>query len=304
MKTLKQCLFILAIASLSLTNSQILIGGDSDSGNFFLWETHINGATIYIAGSVHVGKTGSYPLDKPYMRCLSGSDKLILEIEEDFETINTRMMDYIRKDHLPENKYFRDNLNQDSKDKIIEILGIDKFHKFDQYNAWVLITQLTVNKMRLLDYEPSLAVDRYIRDQAVSEGKEIMGLEEIEEQFKLLEFDLPYEVQLKVIEGTINNIREAAEKEAVLYDAYFNNQLEIFEEAFTKRFDLENPAESAVYNKIFIERNKTWVSRLEELVDNTNETVFVLVGAGHLFGQENLLDCLREKGYTINQVNK
>lgn len=304
MKTINQYLNILTAASLILAVSQNLSGRDSGIGDVFLWETHIEACTLYIAGTVHVGKNDSYPLHETYLEHLEGSDKIILEVAEDFENIKNRMSEYIQKDRLPDDKYFRHTLNQETKDRIIEILGTDQFYKFDQYTAWVLITQLSVNKMRLLDYDPFLAVDRYIRDLAVAAGKEILGLESVEEQFRLIEFDLPYNIQLEIIERNINNIQTAAEKEGVLYDAYFNNQLEKFEATFTGRFDFENPGEKAVYNKIFTERNKSWANYLEELAAKHHGAIFVAVGAGHLFGPGNLLECLKEKGFVINQVRK
>jgi uncharacterized protein YbaP (TraB family) len=295
---------MLTAATIIVAVSQNLSGRDPESCNVFLWETHIEACTIFIAGSVHVGKKDSYPLQDTYLEHLEGSDIIILEVAEDFENIGNRMSEYIQKDRLPEDKYFRYTLSQVTKDRIIEILGTDQFHKFDQYNAWVLITQLSVNKMRLLDYDPSLAVDSYFRDLAVASGKEILGLESVDEQFRLLEFDLPYNVQLKIIEHSVDNIQMAAEKEGVLYDAYFNNQVGKFEAYFTERFDFEDPGEKAVYNKVFAERNKTWAASLEDLATKQHGTIFVAVGAGHLFGPGNLLECLREKGYAINQVGR
>ena len=304
MKIIKQFMNNLSAAIFILAISQNISGRDPGSGDIFLWETHIEACTLYIAGTVHVGKKDSYPLHTAYLEHLEGSDKIILEVAEDFGNLNKRMSEYIEKDRLPEDKYFRHTLEQGTIDRITEILGTDQFHKYDQYNAWVLITQLSVNKMRLLDYDPKSAVDRYFRDQALEAGIEILGLESVDEQFRLIEFDLPYDIQLKIIERNVNNIRKAAEKESALYDAYFNNQLEIFETAFTERFDFENPAEKAIYNKIFAERNKSWAESLEELAAKHQGTIFVAVGAGHLFGPGNLLECLKEKGFVINQAGR
>jgi uncharacterized protein YbaP (TraB family) len=110
---------------------------------------------------------------------------------------------------------------------------------------------------------------------------------------------MPYEVQVKLLEKTADEMVEAAEKEALLCECYFNGDIPGFERIFLERFDLDNPAKKAAYTRIFSERNEKWAGRLEEMAGQCSGTVFVAVGAGHLFGPDNLLECLQEKGYSI-----
>lgn len=102
----------------------------------------------------------------------------------------------------------------------------------------------------------------------------------------------------------MGNVVNEAEKEGALLDAFFNNQVEEFGEIFTSKFNFDNPVEQEAYNKVFSQRNKTWSTKLEEIANKHHGTVFVAVGAGHLFGPGNLLDCLREKGYEIHQAGR
>jgi uncharacterized protein YbaP (TraB family) len=55
-----------------------------------------------------------------------------------------------------------------------------------------------------------------------------------------------------------------------------------------------------MYDRLMVQRNKKWASRIEELL-NQDGNVLVIVGAGHLVGDENLLQLLRKKGYKIEQ---
>ena len=301
MKTKMQSLLPLAVILLILSLPQPLSGTDPGSDDPFLWEAHMNACTILVAGIVHVGKLESYPVHDKYIEKLLSADKIIFEIAEDFETINEKQLKYIQKDRLPEDKYFRNTLDSGTKMKLIEILGEDKFHEYDQYNAWVLILHLAVNKLKLLGYDPALAVDKIFREQAVKSGKEIIGLETVEEQLDLFVFDLPYDIQLKIIKQSTANIQTSAEEEALLCDAYYKNQVVKFGEIFNSRFDSEDQKVNAVYNKIYANRNIAWANHLDELASQHNGTLFVAVGAGHLFGPGNLLECLKEKGYAINQ---
>lgn len=272
---------------------------DRSTNHPFLWETDIAGCKIYIAATVHVGRKDHPAIPEAFLEPLMASDGIILEIAEDFRSLRGLMLDYLRKDSLPEEKYFRHVLGPATKEKIVKVMGEEDFLLFDRYNAWILVTQLSVNKMKVMGYEPSLAVDRMIRERAAKEGKDIVGLESPTDQFSLFEFDLPYEVQVKLLEKTADNMQEAAEKEALLYEFYFKGDVPGFERTFLERFDLDNPAQKAAYTRIFSERNEKWAGQLEEMAGQCSGTFFLAIGAGHLFGPDNLLECLQEKGYTI-----
>jgi len=119
----------------------------------------------------------------------------------------------------------------------------------------------------------------------------------------LIEYQLPYEVQLKVIKNTLHDIEKKAEKEAMLYNSYFNHDAKNFEKIFTGRFDFEKPPVKMMYDKIFTQRNSKWADHLVEIATKKPNTYFVIVGAGHLFGPNNLLDLLRKKGLILEKIN-
>ncbi len=289
------CVFFLSY----LVFPQSLLCRDPDAENAFLWKTRIGECTVWIAGTIHVGRETHPEVPAAFLEAIRSSDRVILEIADDFVSLEGKLSDYIQKDSLPEERYFRNTLDQGSKDRIVEVMGKDKFYEYDRYNAWVLITRLSVQKMKLMGYEPSFGVDRLIREQAFREGKEIIGLETAEEQFEVLEFELPYEVQVSLLAKLAGNLRVMAEQEAVMCDAYYSGQGQKFEEIFNAGFDFNNPGEEAAYSKVFAERNSKWASTLVDLLGQSSGTFFVAVGAGHLFGPGNLLDCLREKGIRL-----
>jgi uncharacterized protein YbaP (TraB family) len=55
-----------------------------------------------------------------------------------------------------------------------------------------------------------------------------------------------------------------------------------------------------MYDRMMVQRNNKWVSRIEGLL-NQDGNVLVIVGAGHLVGDENLLQLLRRGGYKLEQ---
>jgi uncharacterized protein YbaP (TraB family) len=63
----------------------------------------------------------------------------------------------------------------------------------------------------------------------------------------------------------------------------------------------EDPRMSSIIDKLYNKRNEKMASKIQEYL-KTKETYFVVVGAGHLVGSKGIIEILREKGYTVEQL--
>jgi uncharacterized protein YbaP (TraB family) len=62
-----------------------------------------------------------------------------------------------------------------------------------------------------------------------------------------------------------------------------------------------DPQLSSVYGKMIDERNRKMALRIEEFL-GAGEDYFVIVGAGHLVGDQGIPAILQRKGYSIEQL--
>ena len=60
-------------------------------------------------------------------------------------------------------------------------------------------------------------------------------------------------------------------------------------------------AEPGMYQRLLVDRNRTWLPKLEALFARPKPS-FVIVGAAHLVGSDGILAALRSKGYTVAQM--
>jgi len=93
-----------------------------------------------------------------------------------------------------------------------------------------------------------------------------------------------------------------AKNEVPLYEAYLSNNITQFEVEFLKPYDFEKSQMKQVYDLVFTKRNLNWVRRFEELSTEKPGTYFVLVGAGHYFGPNNIRKLIEEKGYHLEKI--
>jgi len=267
-----------------------------------IWKTEINGSTFYLAGSIHTAKEAYYPLPETYTDYYKKADKLIMELEKDFEGIEEEIFNYAQKDTLAESDYLNNYLKPESIEKLKKIFTEDELDKYFKYEGWLLNMTIAGTKSKLVGYDPLLAVDKYFHDLATKDNKEIIGLDNVITQTALFEFDAPLLMQVQVLENTIGNMESQAEQELPLLESYFSDNLDLFEEEFLKSIDLTIPQVKQAYDMIFTSRNKSWVEKFEKLAEEQPATYFVLVGSGHYFGPDNVRELLEEKGYTLEKI--
>jgi uncharacterized protein YbaP (TraB family) len=59
--------------------------------------------------------------------------------------------------------------------------------------------------------------------------------------------------------------------------------------------------EAAVLDLLITQRNRNWIPVIETMLKDNQENLIV-VGAGHLAGEDSVLDLLGEAGYTVNRI--
>jgi uncharacterized protein YbaP (TraB family) len=82
-----------------------------------------------------------------------------------------------------------------------------------------------------------------------------------------------------------------------LADAWKSGDVATLERITLK--DLE--ADQMMYQRLLVDRNRNWLPKIEALFARQGHA-FVVVGAAHLVGPDGLLQMLRAKGYTVEQL--
>jgi len=281
----------------------VFIAKSSDEpSDCFIWKVKIHGSTFYLAGSIHCSSSENYPLPKSYIKSYNKADKLIVELADDFRTLEKKIFQYAEKDKLKEDQYLDNYLNPESIGKLLKIFDKDKLDQYLKYEVWLLNMSISGARTKLIGYDPLLAIDKFFYELAEKDGKEIIGLDSIQTQLLLFEFDLPIEMQIKIIENAVSEMEEKAKNEKPLFKAYFDNDMEQFEIEFLKAFDFNNPPMKRAYDMVFTNRNIKWVEQFENMSNEKPGTYFVMVGAGHYFGPNNIRELLGKKGYPLEKI--
>ena len=143
----------------------------------------------------------------------------------------------------------------------------------------------------------SEVIDMAVQTRANEMGRPSIGLETIQEQIDLL-FNGPLTEQAEGLLDACKKDDMFTIQSSALVEAYMAQDLSKIEEIFTDPELGGDDAESL--DALIYDRNRSWVEKLVKMMPE--RSCLVCVGAGHLPGDQGLLQLLRDRGFTVEPM--
>ena len=264
----------------------------------FLWKVQTDKSTVYLFGSVHIGKKEFYPLAKAVEKAFEGSNALVLEI--DLTKIDPVKAQELMLAHAayPAGQTLKDDISEATLIKLQKRLhkyGL-VLSQFMNLKPWFVGITLIRTQLGQLGFDERYGVESYFVERAGS--KNVLGLEDLEDQVSMFD-DFPD--QDKLLEQSLLSQEEIDQKFGEMITAWQNGDAEALDEIIIKGELERNPQLRIVYEKLFFERNRKMLEKIKDLI-TVPGTYFVVVGAGHLVSEEGIVELLRGEGYTVEQL--
>lgn len=264
-----------------------------------LWRVEGESNTIYLLGSVHLLRQSDYPLPNIIDRAYADAEELVMELDMDdldpiaMQTATTRM------GMLPEGETLESVLGKrDYAAALTAATQLDiPFEMLAGTEPWyaaIMIEQLVLGRM---GFNPQLGLEMVILTKAVEDGKEITGLETVEEQLGFLD-GLSADAQRAFLMQTLEEADHAERLMNSMITAWKNGDVAKLESEMLSEFD-EHPE---LYRAIVADRNRRWLGDIEPLL-RAEDDYLVLVGALHLVGDDGLPTLLEQRGHKVTQLS-
>jgi uncharacterized protein YbaP (TraB family) len=124
--------------------------------------------------------------------------------------------------------------------------------------------------------------------------KETYGFETAEFQSSVFD-NISYKDQAMELYNMIDSIDIYKMNFIKMLSLYKSQRLDEIEKSFNDEPGFEEQKDVLLTN-----RNKNWVSQLKNILPESN--IFIAVGAGHLSGEQGLIQLLKNEGYTLKPV--
>jgi uncharacterized protein YbaP (TraB family) len=240
-----------------------------------------------------------YPLDEKIEKAFEQSD--ILGVETNVNDISKMDIQKFMESAV----YSGDEtLEKHLSPEILELvkkqlIGLGtSFEAVNKYRPWFLSLFLESVVILKLRFDPKYGVDLYFLSKA-KEKQKIVELESPEYQLNLFS-KLSEKDQELLLLYTLKDIKVLEQEFNQLVKAWTEGDGEETELIMTKSIK-EDKRFIPIYERFIIERNRKMVSKIEEYLKE-KETFFIIVGAGHLVGNQGIIELLKGKGFSPEQL--
>lgn len=290
---------LISILMLVISLSSFLFAADSQNDeDVCIWKIETDSNTVYLMGSIHFLNESDYPLDERFDQCFQDVENVVFELHYDSTQTPAFQQYTILKAFCPEGKTFQSMVSDSTYDitrKAFLEFGTP-LAQLQQFEPWFLAITMLSLKLQSLGFNPELGVDQHFFKKSKETGKPILAFETPEHQMDLLE-SLGGNDQESFLLKTIDELDEMEDSFLDLVDAWKAGDLDELNELLNKGFE-DYPA---LKQSLLIQRNLNWMDEIESFTE-CNKDYLIIVGAGHLAGDEGLINLLTEKGYSIEQI--
>jgi hypothetical protein len=267
-----------------------------------LYEIRTGGNTVYLFGTLHVGKPDFYPLSRQANRALADSQRLYLEVNlTDTTTVNAETVAVAM---------YGDGITLDQRLPAALMAKVSARlarYQFPQQVAlkmkpWMLAHTLLLLEAKRRGYDPELASEFYLLRYAGAAHKEILGLETLSEQFAA--FDRMSQAQQEAfLEQTLSEFDDTRFEARLkaLFDAWANADARAVEDELQHEKKQDSVFASILLPRLIDERNRTMADRIADIARSGLKS-FVAVGALHLVGKEGIVELLRRRGLVVREL--
>ena len=298
----KQAVFALAAIVFGFSSGAATAGAQESpetgqASRGCLWEVSSEKGKLFLLGTVHLLKPGTHTVSPAAEAAFRQAGTILLEVDLD-EAESPESLQLFARKALLQGERLEDKVSPETLALAVEkaeALGLP-FDRLRALKPWSLSLSLSLFKLQALGFDPEHGVDRYYFDKGKRAGKEIRALETFEYQVDRLD-GLPDRVQEELLLQTLQELDRMEEEIETLVQAWSGGEVEVLAALMGESFK-DFPG---LYQRLFTERNRNWLLRLEPLLDRTGTTL-VVVGALHLVGSGSVVDLLQERGYTVRQL--
>ena len=273
----------------------------ADPARSLLWQVEGRNSTVYLFGSIHVGKPDFYPLHEQIESAYHGADHIVFEVDPRAAASPEVAIQIQTRGLLPGGTSLRDVLSEETLNQLVMTLtglGLPA-DNFMNYQPWFLTLLLNNMQMASLGYAPSQGIEAYlIRHKP--DLTDVLELESIQEQISFLQ-ELNGESYLAY---TLLGFEDAKETINEMINAWkCGDQEDLDRIIFTETEEAagEDPEMEVLFERMFYDRNMTMASGVRGFLDTGSGKYFVVVGAGHLIGERSVIDLL-DDDYPVKNI--
>ncbi|MBN2250389.1 MAG: TraB/GumN family protein [Campylobacterales bacterium] len=272
--------------------------------NPFLWHLSRGNTGFYLFGTMHLADPSLQVLPVALEKALERSDAVYTEVsmEPADQLEATRMM--LRLDGKRLWSTLPAPLYQRSAEYLKSLNPALEMQPFEKMKLWAFSATLQFLEAQLR--HPALpAIDAVIYQRAKKAGKEVGGIERVEEQLSAMEA-LSEREQLLMLEATLDYLEQNRDYVTTIQKLYRNGDEKALMAYLTSMMFQEEKyraLEERFMQLILYERNERMAQRiLQKVKENPQKTYLFAFGVMHFLDRGSVTELLEKEGFKAERI--
>lgn len=251
----------------------------------------------YLYGSIHVAKADFYPLSTPVRKAYAQADTVVVEADITDEVANKATA--AKLTYSPPDK-LENHLSAPTW-KTLKAMTGDLLDQFQQYHPVMVAMGLTVSVGQQLGYEPEHGIDLHFIQAARKDKKSLMALESVQFQADVLA-NLSDAESDALLANTLDSFQKGEVKQefARLSETWRAADAEGLSKILLEEGN-KDIGSKKIMQKLMDERNPAMAQKIHDLM-RAGKKLFIVISSGHLAGDHNLINLLKQQGLQVQQV--
>lgn len=288
---------VLTFASLTIMGQNIKDSkvSKSHNGKTLLWEISGNGAVgkSYLYGTMHSTDKQAFEFGDSVLSKLDKSKVIATELDMSPDMIKDFQKYLFMKDGVTLKK-----LLDSAQYKLVHDFTTKKFGNYnpksDEFKPYILNMLLSASSTDL-NQDMRIPLDKWIQDYAVKRNKKHIPLETADMQMEVFDI-LPYQKQAQMLVDFIKAPEKVGEYTMEMIRLYKNQDINGLYLILTNEDIMPKEQSEVAFDK----RNFKMADQLTQLFKI--QSTFCAVGAGHLSGENGLINLLKKKGCIVRPI--
>jgi uncharacterized protein YbaP (TraB family) len=267
----------------------------------FLWKITSGKNVLFLLGSVHLVKSGFYPLPAAVEQAFAGCSNLALEVDESKQDpARVQVLTMERGMYKPGDQ-LSNHISKGTQESLNAYLESNPTlaAACPKMKPWLLSLMIPVGELEKRGYDPQQGVDKHFLSEAQATEKKVDEVESADFQLDLIS-GFPDDLQEKLLVSSLLDMKSLDADVAQMMQAWKDGDAKAME-VIAFKDEREHPDLKPISEKLIFERNIGMTKKIEEYLKLPGR-YFVCVGAGHLIGDRGILKLLKDKDYKVEQV--
>jgi uncharacterized protein len=263
-----------------------------------VWKAQKGKVVLYLGGTCHLLRASDFPLPPEFEKAYRASDVVV------FETDLAKLQDASMQQKLMSSAMYHDgttiadHLSPKAYQQLktyCDANGIP-LSIFSRFKPGMLMVTLSLLELMKLGVTQE-GVDKYFYQLAQKEHKPVDGLETAEQQIEYV-MTMADGSEEQFVSYSLEDMKTLKEKYDELSDAWRRGDAARLDRLMIAELKGRQPD---LYKRLITNRNRNWLRQIDRY-EKEPQTRFILVGVGHLVGENGIIESLKKKGYRIEQL--